>query len=144
MQRNVTPHLVHVRPLINVIMTPFFHVTTSHTNIAFRSKLYDVYLHSLIIISKKKIKTIYTLGFDVSRSGSCSGYSWDISWQTKGGDQPLLGVSAEELVGSDVNIDTSALIDGGTWIRPIRGDMLRVPKDQPQVSRFKLTHIIFR
>ena len=74
----------------------------------------------------------------MSRSGSCSGYSWDISWQTKGGDLPLVGVSAEKLVGSDVNIVATALLDGGTWIRPIRGDMLRVPKDQPQVRYLKL------
>ena len=75
-----------------------------------------------------------TSGFEVSRSGSCTGYSWEIEWTTKGGDQPLVGVSGEDLRGSEVEISVESLLDGGTWIRPLRGDMLRVPKEQPQVS----------
>lgn len=62
------------------------------------------------------------------------GYQWDIWWKTKGGDQPLVGVSGEELVGSDVSIIAMPILDGGTWIRPIRGDMLRVPEEEPQVT----------
>ena len=69
----------------------------------------------------------------MTRMGSCRGYSWDISWKTKGGDQPLVGVSGEELLGSEVKIAAMPMLDGGTWIRPIRGDMLRVPMEQPQV-----------
>ena len=63
----------------------------------------------------------------------CNGYSWDVSWKTKGGDQPLLDVSGEDLQGTEPRIESQPLLDGGTWIRPLRGDMLRVPKDMPQV-----------
>ena len=72
-------------------------------------------------------------GFSVTRSGDCAGYSYDVSWDTKGGDQPLLNVSGEDLEGTEPRIESQPLLDGGTWIRPLRGDMLRVPKEMPQV-----------
>ena len=46
----------------------------------------------------------------------------------------MVGVSGEDLVGNDVYIASVPVLDGGTWIRPLRGDMLRVPRDQPQVG----------
>ena len=66
------------------------------------------------------------------RSGSCSGYSWDITWG-KAGDQPLLGVRGEGLIGTEVKLAVETVVDGGTWIRPLRGDMLRLPETEPQV-----------
>ena len=72
-------------------------------------------------------------GFDISRSGSCVGYSWDIAWTTKGGDQPPLNVSGEGLQGTEPRVVTQPVRHGGTWIRPLRGDMLLEPKDMPQV-----------
>ncbi len=71
--------------------------------------------------------------FDVSRSGSCTGYSWDVKWATKSGDQPLLQVNGSDLIGPEIEIDVATLTDGGTWIRPLRGDMLRTPETEPQV-----------
>lgn len=76
---------------------------------------------------------LYIAGFSVTRSGSCAGYLYDVSWDTKGGDQPLLNVSGEDLEGTEPKIESQPLLDGGTWIRPLRGDMLRVPKEMPQV-----------
>ena len=46
-------------------------------------------------------------------------------------------MSGEQLTGSEVDISVESLVDGGTWIRPLRGDMLRVPKERPQVSALK-------
>ena len=74
--------------------------------------------------------------FDVSRFGSCTGYSWDVKWTTKPGDQPQVQVNGSDLIGPEVEIDVSTLIDGGTWIRPLRGDMLRTPEKESQVRRF--------
>lgn len=87
-----------------------------------------------IIYHKKSISSSFVFaGFEVTRSGMCDGYSWDVSWETKGGDQPLLNVSGEDLQGSEPKIESQFLLDGGTWIRPIRGDMLRHPEPMPQV-----------
>lgn len=79
------------------------------------------------------------VGFSVSRTGTCAGYSWGIGWTSKAGDQPILGVVSEGLVGPDVEVAVRTVIDGGTWIRPLRGDMLRTPETQPQVSIWKRT-----
>ena len=69
----------------------------------------------------------------MSRSGDCTGYSWTIRWTKKPGDQPLIGIE-DDLVGPEVEITVNTLVDGGTWIRPLRGDMLRTPETEPQVS----------
>lgn len=71
----------------------------------------------------------------MSRSGDCAGYSWNIGWTSKPGDQPLMGVVGDDLVGPEVEVTVDTLVDGGTWIRPLRGDMLRTPESEPQVSR---------
>ena len=73
-------------------------------------------------------------GFAVTRSGSCSGYAWHVRWRSKQGDQPLIGVDGGDLTGDNVVIKTETLLDGGLWIRPLRGDMLRLPETEPQVG----------
>ena len=70
----------------------------------------------------------------MSRSGSCSGYFWNVKWVDKPGDQPMMGVAGDRLVGSEPEIRIEGLVDGGTWIRPLRGDMMRTPETEPQVS----------
>ena len=73
-------------------------------------------------------------GFSVSTSGSCMGYSWDVEWSSRRGDQPEMGVVAVNLGGPDqANISLETVRDGGVWIRPLRGDMLRLPEMEPQV-----------
>lgn len=39
------------------------------------------------------------------------------------------------LKGSGVEVRVSTLVDGGMWVRPLRGDMLRQPQAQPQVRK---------
>lgn len=73
--------------------------------------------------------------FSVSQRGTCAGYSWDITWLTAGGDQPLIVANGTGLQGNSVTIAVTALVTGGVYLRPIRGDMLRVPYPMPQVSQ---------
>lgn len=74
-------------------------------------------------------------GFEVSRFGTCSGYSWEIEWVGIGGDQPEMRVDGLGLYAPEVQIAVSTQVDGGTWLRPLRGDMLRVTENLPQVKR---------
>ena len=73
-------------------------------------------------------------GFEVSRSGDCSGYMWSIKWTGRGGDLPLMSANGSGLSGNMVNISVAPSVDGGVWLRPFRGDMLRLPELEPQVD----------
>ena len=79
----------------------------------------------------------YDIGdIEVTTGGTCSGRWWNIIWLEKGGDQDLLvanGNGLTQAVGNNVSITVETLIDGGIFIRPLRGDMLRLPKEYPQV-----------
>ncbi len=72
-------------------------------------------------------------GFEVVRDGLCSGYNWNIRWATKGGDLPLIESDWTNLKGDEPVITVTTLVDGGTWLMPIGGEMLRLPMDDPQV-----------
>ena len=72
-------------------------------------------------------------GFEVSRTGDCYGYQWEVRWPNKGGDQPSMEVSGI-LSGHSPTIQVVTITDGGVWLRPLRGDMLRLPERQPQVK----------
>ena len=50
-----------------------------------------------------------------------------------------MGVVSEKLVGPDVVATVMTVTNGGTWIRPLRGDMLRLPETEPQVRMCMLT-----
>ena len=69
----------------------------------------------------------------MNRSGSCSGYSWEIEWKSRGGDILEIETDGMNLTGKDVNMTTTTVRDGGMWLRPIRGDMLRTPANTSQV-----------
>ena len=70
----------------------------------------------------------------MTRTGTCAGYKWDVEWENKGGDIPSMEASGAGLGGSDPEITVETVVDGGVWVRPLRADMLRVPKDDPQVT----------
>ena len=69
----------------------------------------------------------------MSRSGTCAGYSWKLEWESLEGDMPEIQVNGSRLHGHDVQIAVSTLLDGGTWLRPLRGDMIRLPVPDTQV-----------
>ena len=50
-----------------------------------------------------------------------------------------MGVAGDGLEGVEPVVTVTTLVDGGTWLRPIGGDMLRVPMDEPQVRLQKYT-----
>ena len=74
--------------------------------------------------------------FEVSRDGSCSGYEWSVRWSDRGGDLPLMGSNGALLTGDEPTVNVIHDVDGGVWLRPLRGDMLRLPELDPQVGNF--------
>lgn len=81
----------------------------------------------------------YDIGdIEVTTGGTCNGRWWNIIWLERGGDQDPLVVNGSGLiqeVGNNVSIVVETTIDGGVFIRPFRADMLRIPKEYPQVCK---------
>ena len=81
----------------------------------------------------------YDIGdIEVTTGGSCSGRWWNIVWLERGGDQDLLVANGSGLiqeVGNNASIVVETVVDGGIFIRPFRADMLRLPKEYPQVCK---------
>ena len=69
----------------------------------------------------------------MTRSGDCTGYQWDVAWESRGGDLPLMEVHGTGLTGTEPVIAAERVIDGGVWLWPFRGDMLRHPSTETQV-----------
>ena len=73
-------------------------------------------------------------GFVVSQmSDHCSGSSWQINWETRGGDMEPISADISKLEGAESVVSVTTILDGGTWIRPFGGEMLRLPMTEPQV-----------
>ena len=81
----------------------------------------------------------YNIGeIEVTTGGACNGRWWNIAWLERGGDQDPLVVNGSGLiqeVGNNASIVVETVVDGGVFIRPFRADMLRVPKEYPQVCK---------
>ena len=69
----------------------------------------------------------------VKRSGTCSGYSWDITWIAIGGNKPEMVVDGSSLTGDSVTVKVKTLKDGGLLMGPIPAEFLRLPEKKPQV-----------
>ncbi|XP_077992871.1 fibrocystin-L-like [Glandiceps talaboti] len=74
------------------------------------------------------------MGVTVERTGTCSGYSWAIEFTQSGGNKPPMTLNSTGLVGLELNVTAVTLRDGGLFLGPIPGDMLRTPHDIPQVD----------
>ena len=76
----------------------------------------------------------------VTGDGTCDKMTYNIRWLERGGDQQPLVVDGKGLV-QEIGNDTSAVVetvtDGGVFLRPFRGDMLRLPKKKPQVCTYR-------
>lgn len=93
-------------------------------------------------ISAEDLKTLLEDNFDVgkvnvTRVGSCAGFQWTVEWSSKGGDQPIISVDGTCLIGSGVFINVSVIDDGGLFLSPIPGDLLRLAASEPQVLASK-------
>lgn len=83
------------------------------------------------------MKNLLESNFDVGvvqvdRGGSCSGYRWDVKWMTQGGDRASIQTDGSHLTGLSPNILSNTLSDGGIFLGPIPGDMLRTATALPQ------------
>ena len=80
----------------------------------------------------------YDIGdIQVTTDGICSSRWWNISWLERGGDQDPLVVNGSgliQIIGNNPSIAVETITDGGVFMRPFRGDMLRLPKKYPQVA----------
>ena len=65
--------------------------------------------------------------------GGCEGRWWDVAWETREADIPSMTANGDNLAGSEPMVSVVTMIDGGMWLRPLRGDMLRLPELEPQV-----------
>nr|XP_045000409.1 fibrocystin-L [Jaculus jaculus] len=70
----------------------------------------------------------------VTREGTCSGYSWTISWKSPYGRQDLLQVNDSNIIGEKANMTVTKVKEGGLFRQRMLGDMLRIPSPQPQVE----------
>ena len=79
----------------------------------------------------------YDIGdIQVTTGGTCNGRWWDINWLERGGDQdPLIvnGSGLIQVIGNSTSVAVETITDGGVFMRPFRGDMLRLLKKYPQV-----------
>lgn len=79
--------------------------------------------------------TAKEIEFDVEkRVEKCFAAEWSIEWKNRGGDQAPLTADGQDLEGVGVAIEVVEDVHGGILFRPIRGDMLRLPKKDPQVE----------
>jgi len=72
----------------------------------------------------------------VVQGGTCHEMTYNIRWLERGGDQEPLVVDGSGLIqeiGNDTSVVVETITDGGVFLRPFRGDMLRLPKKYPQV-----------
>ena len=69
----------------------------------------------------------------VKRSGTCSGYYWDIEWIAIGGNKPQMVADGSSLTGDSVTIFVVTKQNGGLLMGPIPAEFLRVPEEKPQV-----------
>ena len=87
---------------------------------------------------EKLLEQNYDIGdIEVTTDGTCNGRWWDINWLERGGDQdPLIvnGSGLIQVIGNNASVAVETIIDGGVFMRPFRGDMLRLLKEYPQVS----------
>ena len=71
----------------------------------------------------------------VKRSGTCSGYYWDVEWIAIGGNKPEFVADGSLLSGNSVTMSVTRRQDGGVLMAPIPGEFLRLPEKKPQVYK---------
>ena len=70
----------------------------------------------------------------VYRFGTCSGYEWEIFFETVGGHVKTLQVISSSVTGNLPSVTVVTIQDGGILYGPLTGEFLRLPKSSPQVS----------
>ena len=81
-------------------------------------------------------ETLDTGDVEVTEGGTCHEVTYNIRWLERGGDQDPLVVNGSGLtqeVGNKTDAVVETITDGGVFLRPLTGAMLRLPKKDPQV-----------
>ncbi|CAL1525942.1 unnamed protein product [Lymnaea stagnalis] len=82
------------------------------------------------------LKTM-SVGFsDVTATGTCSDFTYQVTMLSQTGDQPLMEVDGSQVTGINAKVTVQAVTDGGLWFDPIMGDLLRTYHTRPQVIAF--------
>jgi len=74
---------------------------------------------------------------EVIEGGTCQEVTYNIRWLERGGDQAPLVVDGSGLtqeIGNNTDAVVETITDGGVFLRPLTGAMLRLPKKDPQVA----------
>jgi len=93
-------------------------------------------------------ETLDTGDVEVTEGGTCHEVTYNIRWLERGGDQESLVVNGSGLtqeVGNNTDAVVETITDGGVFLRPLTGAMLRIPKKDPQVHNrytIKIMYII--
>ena len=86
------------------------------------------------------LETNYAIGnIEVTADGTCNNRTFYVKWLERGGDQDPLVVNGGGLiqeVGNNASVSVETVTDGGVFMRPLRADMLRIPKKSPQVCTY--------
>lgn len=69
----------------------------------------------------------------VDRTGTCSGYKWQIHFLTVGGNKKTLEIVNSTLEGLEVTSSVSTIQDGGMLFGPLTGEFLQTAEKTPQV-----------
>ncbi|KAH9512877.1 Fibrocystin-L, partial [Bulinus truncatus] len=78
-----------------------------------------------------------SVGFSkVEVTGTCSAFKLRVTMLSLTGDQPLILIGSSNLTGNDVTVSVQKVTDGGVWLKPIMGDLLRTYHSTPQVLAF--------
>ncbi|XP_054766411.2 fibrocystin-L-like [Lytechinus pictus] len=86
---------------------------------------------------KDALETYLDVGdLSVTRSGECTGYRYNIKWNSKGGSQGLLQVTSDDLYNNVTwaNVTTARIYEGNVFLSKIPGEFLRTVNDHPQVE----------
>ncbi|XP_072562121.1 PKHD1 like 1, tandem duplicate 1 [Paramormyrops kingsleyae] len=70
----------------------------------------------------------------VTHSGSCHSYDWQVEWRSNPGSQPLIQINSSSVKGVNPKVTAFVQTKGGLFKSRIMGDFLRVPEDRPQVQ----------
>nr|XP_039261251.1 fibrocystin-L-like [Styela clava] len=70
----------------------------------------------------------------VTRGGTCRGYTWDVTFRNPAGRQGSFTVDQTEITNADATFDASVKSQGGLYLNPIPADWLRTAHQKPQVE----------
>ncbi|CAK8674402.1 unnamed protein product [Clavelina lepadiformis] len=79
---------------------------------------------------------------EVTRTGTCYGYTWDVKFKSPNGDFPAMEPDGSGLRSSPdrASISATEISNGGLNLDPIRGDFFRTAHSVPQVQVF-INHV---